>query len=392
MGQSFSFIREELKELKLQNLFREFKTVQSHPGEWVTVNDRKLLNLCSNNYLGLAGDPRIRKAAAAAMETYGFGATASRLVVGNYELYDQLEKETADFKGTEASLVFSSGYTANVGIIPSLVGREDIVISDKLNHASIIDGIVLSRAEHRRYRHRDMSALEKILKDSGKYRRKLIVTDTVFSMDGDLAPLKEIAELKDRYGALLMVDEAHGSGIFGSAGRGLVEADGVTEAVDINMGTFSKAFGGSGAYVAGTKTLIEYLRNKCRSIIYTTGLPPAVIGGLLEALRIVREEPCRREGLLAKAALFRKALEQKGFNILDSESQIIPIIVGSAQKAVEFSQGLLEENLLVSAIRPPTVPINTARLRVTLMATHKDEELELALNKLELMGQQLGVI
>lgn len=392
MGQSFSFIREELKELKLQNLFREFKTVQSHPGEWVTVNDRKLLNLCSNNYLGLAGDPRIRKAAAAAMETYGFGATASRLVVGNYELYDQLERETADFKGTEASLVFSSGYTANVGIIPSLVGREDIVISDKLNHASIIDGIVLSRAEHRRYRHRDMSALEKILKDSGKYRRKLIVTDTVFSMDGDLAPLKEIAELKDRYGALLMVDEAHGSGIFGSAGRGLVEADGVTEAVDINMGTFSKAFGGSGAYVAGTKTLIEYLRNKCRSIIYTTGLPPAVIGGLLEALRIVREEPCRREGLLAKAALFRKALEQKGFNILDSESQIIPIIVGSAQKAVEFSQGLLEENLLVSAIRPPTVPINTARLRVTLMATHKDEELELALNKLELMGQQLGVI
>ncbi|PHJ38220.1 hypothetical protein P378_10335 [Desulforamulus profundi] len=238
MGNSnINFLAEELLEIQEKGLFRQFKTIQSHSGEWITLGGNKLLNLCSNNYLGLANDPRVKEAAAAALEVYGFGATASRLIVGNYELYDQLEKEIALFKGTEGALVFNSGYAANLGVIPVLVGREDIVISDKLNHASIVDGIILSRAEHRRYKHRDLVSLENILKNCGMYRRKLIITDTVFSMDGDLAPLKEIVQLKEQYGALLMVDEAHGGGVFGSSGRGLAEAAGVSEAIDINMGT-----------------------------------------------------------------------------------------------------------------------------------------------------------
>ncbi|MCL5781732.1 MAG: 8-amino-7-oxononanoate synthase [Firmicutes bacterium] len=393
MGNSnINYLAEELLEIQEKGLFRQFKTIQSHSGEWITLGGNKLLNLCSNNYLGLANDPRVKEAAAAALEVYGFGATASRLVVGNYELYDQLEKEIALFKGTEGALVFNSGYAANLGVIPVLVGREDIVISDKLNHASIVDGIILSRAEHRRYKHRDLVSLENILKNCGMYRRKLIITDTVFSMDGDLAPLKEIVQLKEQYGALLMVDEAHGGGVFGSSGRGLAEAAGVSEAIDINMGTLSKAFGGAGAYVAGSRVLIDYLRNKSRTLIYTTALPPAVIGGILAALRIIRDEPWRRERVLTKAAILRKALKEKGFNTLDSQSQIIPILIGPVQKTLEFSHRLYEENLLVSAIRPPTVPVNTARLRVTLMATVRDDDLEMALTKLVQVGRQLRII
>lgn len=392
LGDGLDFLEEELREIKAKGLYREFKTIRANPGEWVVIGEKKLLNLCSNNYLGLAGDPGVKQAAAAALEAYGFGATASRLVAGNYELYDRLEKEIAGFKGTEAALVFNSGYTANLGVISTLVGRGDIIVSDRLNHASIIDGIILSGAEHRRYKHRDVDYLEKNLKNSGGYRRKLIVTDTVFSMDGELAPLKEIVELKEKYGAVLMIDEAHGGGVFGASGKGLAEADGVSGAVDINMGTFSKAFGGAGAYVAGSKALIEYLRNKCRSLIYTTGLPPTVIGGLLEALRIVREEPWRRERLLVKAAGFRKALREKGFNTLDSESQIIPIVTGSTLQTLEFSRRLFDRNLLLTAIRPPTVPVNTARLRVTLMATHSDDDLAMALEKLVETGREIGVI
>lgn len=385
-------MEEELRELKAKKLFRQFKTTQSPSEEWVVIDGKKLLNLSSNNYLGLANDLRVKIGAMKALETYGFGATASRLVVGNYELYDQLEKEIASFKGTEDALVFNSGYTANLGVIPALVGREDVVISDKLNHASIVDGILLSRAEHRRFRHKDMASLEKILQKCDSFRRKLIITDSVFSMDGDLAPLKEIIRLKEKYGSLLMIDEAHGSGIFGAHGKGLAEMLGVSEAVDINMGTLSKALGGAGAYIAGSKVLVDYLRNKCRSLIYTTALPPVIIGGLLAALKIVSVEPWRREKLLAKATYLRKKLKQRGFDTLDSESQIIPILIGSISKTLEFSQKLNEDNLLVTAIRPPTVPVNTARLRVSLMSTHQHEDIEMALDKLTKIGRELKII
>lgn len=392
MGHGLSSLEKELSELREKGLYREFRTVRSHPGEWVTIDNKRLLNLSSNNYLALAGDLRIKRAAAAALEDCGFGATASRLVVGNYELYNRLEKEIADFKGTEAALVFNSGYAANLGIIQALIGRGDMVVSDRLNHASIIDGIVLSRAEHRRYKHRDMASLEKILKTSGAFRRKLIITDSIFSMDGDLAPLKEIAQLKHKYGALLMLDEAHGCGVFGDKGRGLAEAAGVSGAVDIHMGTFSKAFGGMGAYAAGTGTLIEYLRNKSRSLIYTTALPPVVVGGLLEALRIIREESWRRENLLAKAEKLRNALRQQGFDTLHSQSQIIPVVIGSARKTLEFSLRLFARSIFAPAVRPPTVPADTARIRLALMATHSDDDLETALQKMAQTGYELGVI
>ena len=392
VGGCLSFLEEELQQLKKTELFRQFKTIQSHPGEWVTLGGKKALNLSSNNYLGLAWDSRVKAAAAKALESYGFGATASRFVVGNYELYNQLEKEVAIFKAAEGALVFNSGYSANLGVIPALVGRGDVVISDKLNHASIVDGIILSRADHQRYKHRDMASLEKVLKSCGKYRRKLLVTDTVFSMDGDLAPMKEITALKEQYGAILMIDEAHGGGVFGAEGKGLAEFAGVSKAVDINMGTFSKAFGGLGAYVSGNKLLIDYLRNKSRSLIFSTALPPAVIGGLLEALKIVRSEPWRGQALLVKAENLRKVLQEKGFDTLDSKSQIIPIVVGAASKALEFSQRLLEEGLLITAIRPPSVPVNTARLRIALMATHQEQDLELAVEKLVRVGRELAVI
>lgn len=392
MNSGLDFLAEELEALKEKDLFRQFKTVESPSEEWVVINGKKLLNLCSNNYLGLANHPQVVKASIDALTSWGFGASASRLVVGNFELYDQLERELSLFKGTEGALVFSSGYTANLGIIPALVGRQDVVISDKLNHASIVDGILLSRAQHLRFKHRDMNSLEKVLQKCDTYRRKLIVTDSVFSMDGDLAPLPEIVRLKEEYGALLMLDEAHGSAIFGLNGKGLAEQMGVSEAVDINVGTLSKAFGGVGAYVAGRKILIDYLRNKCRSLIYTTALPPAVIGGLLSVLKLIREEAWRREKLLAKANFFREQLQLRGFETLDSQSQIIPVIIKSNAKALEFSKRLYEENILVSAIRPPTVPINTARLRITLMSSHQDDDLKMALAKLTKIGRALKII
>lgn len=392
MDNTFDFIKDELEELKAKELFRSLRTVQSYPSEWITIDGVNLLNLSSNNYLGLAGDCRVKKAAAAALEAYGLGATASRLVAGNYELYNQLEQEIAAFKGTEAALVFNSGYAANIGVIPALVGRQDVIISDRLNHASIIDGIILSRAERFRFDHRDMVSLEKILMNIDPGRKKLIVTDTVFSMDGDLAPLKEIVALKEKYGAILMLDEAHGGGIFGDTGKGLAEAAGVSDAVDINMGTLGKAFGGVGAYIAGKKILIDYLINKSRSLIYSTGLPPAVVGGLLESLKIVREEPWRRENFLKKADTFRRELKRNGFNVLDSESHIIPVVIGSSQKTVEFSKRLWAEKLYVAAIRPPTVPVNTARLRISLMATHKSEDLKMAMEKFVQIGHELQII
>jgi len=312
--------------------------------------------------------------------------------VGNYELYDQVEKDLARFKNTEAALIFNSGYTANLGIIPALVGRGDIIISDKINHASIIDGIRLSGAEFLRYKHTDMVDLERCLKKTEGYRRKLIITDSVFSMDGDLAPLPAIVELKEEYGAVLMIDEAHGSGIFGENGRGLAEFYGVADRVEITMGTLGKAFGCSGAYVTGRKVLIDYLRNKARSFIFTTGLPPSVLASVQAAVQVAQQENWRRKEVLAKAAWVRSDLTEAGFNLLNSQSQIIPILVGDNAATLEFSKRLFDVNILAMAVRPPTVPLNAARLRLTVMATHSNDELAGAVKHLKQIGRELGII
>lgn len=392
MEKFYSDLAIELEKLHEQHLFRELKSISGAPAEWVEIEGKKLLNLSSNNYLGIAGHPRLKAAAVQAVQQFGCGATASRLIVGNYEIYDQAEKDLASFKNTEAALIFNSGYTANIGIITALASRGDIIISDKINHASIIDGIRLSGADFLRYRHTDMADLERCLKKAEGKRRKLIITDSVFSMDGDLAPLLSIIELKEKYGAVLMIDEAHGSGIFGENGRGLAEFQGVSEQIDINMGTLGKAFGCFGAYAGGQKVLIDYLRNKARSFIFTTGLPPAVVASVRAAIQVVQEENWRRTELLEKAARVREQLAGAGFDLMNSESQIIPILVGDNATTLEFSKRLFDVNILAMAVRPPTVPLNAARLRLTVMATHSMEELAWAVEQIKLIGRELAII
>lgn len=384
-----SFLEEDLNDLEQKGLKRRLRLVSGSQGREIILDGKKVLNFCSNNYLGLADDPRLRQAAIRAMEQEGLGSGASRLVCGNMSSHQQLEQELADFKESERCLLFSSGYMANVGILSGLFGRDDIIFSDKLNHASIVDGIVLSRAECRRYPHVDMAALEDGLRGAEAYRRRLIVTDSVFSMDGDCAPLQTIVDLAGRYQAMVMVDEAHAFGVLGASGKGLVEHLGLDGKIDIQMGTFSKAAGGYGAYCCGTRPLIEYLINHARSFIYTTGLPPSLAAAALEAVRIIRDEPERRTRLLENAVYVRNALRAMGFDTLSSETPIIPVVVKDAGLAVDFSRRLWECGIFVPAIRPPTVPVNTSRLRVTVMATHTRGDLDFLLEQFQTAGRSL---
>ncbi len=365
----------ELEELGHKGLRRSLRTLSSSQSRECIVDGRKVLNFCSNNYLGLADDPRLVQAAVDAMAQYGLGSGASRLVCGNMSSHEEFEAAIAGLKKTESALLFNSGHAANTGIIPALFGRDDIIFSDKLNHASIIDGIVLSRAEFKRYAHADMQALEEGLKGAAGHKKKLIVTDSVFSMDGDVAPLKEIVALARRYGAQVMVDEAHGFGVLGKNGGGLVEELGLGADIDIQMGTLSKAAGCFGAYVCGSKALRDYLINHARSLIYTTSLPPAMAAAAQCSVGIITHEPERRAKLKVNADYLRAGLKAQGFDTLDSTTPIIPVLVKDADRAVGMSKHLLEQGVFVQAIRPPTVPVNTARLRITVMATHTEEDL-----------------
>ena len=385
------FLAETLNELQSKGLKRKLCLVEGSQGRKVTVDGKELLNFCSNNYLGLADDARLKKAAIDAINKEGVGSGASRLVCGNMTAHENLERRLAEFKGTEAALVFSTGYMANAGIISGLFGRGDVIFSDKLNHASIIDGILLSGAEMKRYPHSDMEALEDFLKKTASGGKKLIVTDSVFSMDGDVAPLKEIVGLAQKYEAMVMVDEAHALGVFGKKGKGLVEHLGLEGKIDIQMGTFSKAAGSFGAYVCGERALIEFLINKARSFIYTTGLPPAVCAASLAAVDIIENEPGRRQTLWENAEYLRENLVKTGFNTMNSQSPIIPILVKEPDAALEFSKRLFESGIFAQAIRPPTVPQNTSRLRVTVMATHTREDLDFALEKFRKIGKELNL-
>ncbi|MCM8779740.1 MAG: 8-amino-7-oxononanoate synthase [Candidatus Omnitrophica bacterium] len=382
-------LKEELENLETKGLKRSLSLLESNQAEEIIINGKDCLNLCSNNYLGLAGDPRLKEAAIKAIHEYGLGAASSRLVCGNNVLYQILEDKIAQFKGTEAALVFNSGYTANLGIIQSLAGDKDIVLSDKLNHASIIDGIILSQARFKRYPHKDLSILEADLRQSQDFRRRLIITDTVFSMDGDIAPLAEIVGLAQKYNAEVMVDEAHATGIFGDNGAGIVEHLNLKNAISIQMGTLSKAMGGLGAYVCADKATIDYFINKARSLIYTTSLPPAILAASIKAIEIIQQEPERRRVLLENAEFMRNGLNAIGLNTLDSQSPIIPVVLTDA---LEFSRRLFDEGIFCQAIRPPTVPQNSSRLRVTVMATHKKGQLEFALEKIKKVAKNLGVI
>ncbi|MED1488285.1 8-amino-7-oxononanoate synthase [Bacillus smithii] len=385
-------MKEELRHIEDKKQKRHLYSIDFLKNSYVLKDGRRLLNFSSNNYLGLAGDDRLIQASVRAAQQYGAGSTASRLMVGNYSLYEKVESELAKWKGTKAALIFNSGYTANVGIISALVGRHDIVFSDKWNHASIIDGTILSRAEMKRYQHQDLDHLESLLKKAPVHKKKLIVTDSVFSMDGDIAPLKGLVELKEKYGAILMVDEAHSSGIYGERGEGLLHLLGIEQQVDVQMGTFSKALGSFGAYVTGKQWIIDYFINKVRSFIFTTALPPAALGSILAAISIVQKETIRRKKLQENSYYFRKKLYEIGFDIGTSETQIVPIMIGSNELTVLFSKKLEEKGVAAIAIRPPTVPEGAARIRFSLMSTFTKEELDWTLEQVAAIGKELGVI
>jgi len=380
------FIEQELSRLKDAGLYRHMPLIQGPQEPKVKINGKDVILLCSNNYLGLANHPKVKEASISAIEKYGFGSGASRLVSGNMELHEELEQRIARFKDTEAALVFNSGYHANIGIIPALASRDNLIFSDKLNHASIVDACILSRARLIRYPHKDMDALEKLLKKNSPlttHHSPLIITDGIFSVDGDIAPLKELSELADKYKCMLMVDDAHATGVLGSKGKGTSEHFGIDNPNIIQMGTLGKALGCFGAYVAGSRKLIDYLINKARSFIYTTSLPPSVCAASIAAIDIIEDEPQLRQNLWDRIKFFRKGLKEAGLNTMQSETQIIPILIGEADVAVRISKDLMDKGVFVQAIRPPTVPEGTSRLRITLMATHSWDDLKYALETIE---------
>lgn len=386
-----NYIVEKLEKIKEKGLFRELRYIETAQSPSVKIEGKDFILLGSNNYLGLCDDHRLKKAAIDAVNEYGVGSGGSRLTTGSYDLHRELEKRISSFKGTEASLVFNTGYMANVGIIQAMCDRNWVIFCDKLNHASIIDGCRLSGAKLVRYKHCDMKDLsDKVSKYKGN--NNLIVTDGVFSMDGDIAPLPEIVKIAKEHSMMTMVDDAHAAGILGKSGSGTSSYFGLDNQIDITMGTLSKAVASEGAYAAGSKDLIDYLRNCARSFIYSTALSPATIAVSIKSLEIIEEDEERRVNLLKMSQWFQNELKAAGFNVMETKTPIIPIMVGAAEKAVEFNKSLLEEGIYIPAIRPPSVPEDTSRLRVSLMATHTKQDLEKALIKIKLIGKELNII
>ena len=387
-----TFLADALEEIKERDLYRQLRPISGVQSRRVQMEGHEVILLSSNNYLGLTDHPALRKAAVEALERYGCGAGASRSISGSMELHHALEERIAGFKGCEAALLFNTGYMANIGLLTTLVDDGDLIISDELNHASIVDGCRLSKASIQIYRHLNMEHLESLLKENQVKRRKLIVTDGIFSMDGDEAPLPEMIQLAKRYDALTMVDEAHAIGVFGPTGRGTLEHFQLSQEVDILMGTFGKALGCFGAYMAGKRSLIEFLINTGRVFLYTTALPPSVCACVLASLDLLDEEPERRERLWTNVHYLREGLNQLGFDTMKSQAHIIPVLIGEPKITMEMDRRLLEDKVFVQGIRPPTVPEGKCRLRVTVMATHTREDIDFALEKFEKVGKELGLI
>jgi len=375
-----------LAQRKKDGLLRVLKPADLRKDGKIYRNGAELFDFSSNDYLALSDHPKLKEASKRAVDSLGASASASRLLSGNLKIHHQLEDRVAEFKGKESALVFNSGYQANVGIISALYDRADAVFCDRLSHASIIDGVRQSGAKLFRFSHNDSDHLDSLLKkENPEFKNCLIVTETVFSMDGDKPPLKELVNIKDRYGCFLMADEAHATGIFGRNGTGVVEEQGLSDRIELIMGTFSKALGSFGAYLACSEKIKQYLINSCRSFIYSTALPPAVIAANIEALNVVRDEPFRRETLLANADYFRSRLQQEDFDVRGS-SQIVPLIVADSDKATRLSTQLQDSGYWVLPIRPPTVPQDQARLRFSLTYHHSRQVLEALADKVaELM-------
>ena len=395
-----AFIDDEVAALRERHLYRRLRVMSSAQGPIVSVDGRRLISLSSNDYLGLTHHPRLREAALAAVRDFGVGSGAVRTIAGTMTMHEALEAELAAFKGTPAVLTFQSGFTANTGVIPTIAGETDLIVSDALNHASIIDGMRLSKAPREIYPHGDVAALREILRvarekgrpGGGPYRLILVVTDGVFSMDGEIAPLPDVIEAAEAYGAAVMVDDAHASGVLGRNGRGTVDHFGLHGRVAIQVGTLSKAVGALGGYVAGSVALREILTQRARPFLFSTSHPPAVVAACREAIRVMEEEPELQERLWANTRRFKAELTRLGFDTGRSETPITPVMMGDPDVAGRFSDRLFAEGVFAQPVVFPTVAIDKARLRTIVTAAHSDEQLDAALSAFDRVGRELGLV
>lgn len=388
----FEYLQNELEEMKDQGTFRELIPLESAQGSRVTIKGKDVIQLSSNNYLGLTSHPRLKEAAEEAVRDYGVGTGSVRTIAGTLSMHEEYERKLAKFKHTEAALVFQSGFTTNQGVLSSMLNEEDVVISDELNHASIIDGIRLTKAARKIYKHVDMQSLEDKLKESSDYRTRLVVTDGVFSMDGNIAPLPEIVELAEKYNALIMVDDAHASGVLGENGRGTVNHFGLDGRVHIQVGTLSKAIGVLGGYVATSQTLKEYLIHKGRPFLFSTSHPPAVTAACDAAIDVLLEEPQLIEKLWDNTKFFKDGLKEMGFDTGISETPVTPVMIGDDALTHKFSDELFNEGVFAQGIVFPTVPKGKGRIRTIVTAEHSKEELQEALDAFGRAGKTLGLL
>ncbi|NLY44767.1 MAG: glycine C-acetyltransferase [Tissierella sp.] len=388
-----TFLKEKIQELKDQGVFRKLPVLYSPNEAEIILDGKKVINLSSNNYLGFSNHPRLKKASIEAIEKYGAGAGAVRTIVGNMGIHEELEELLAKFKREEAAFIYQSGFNCNAGTIQAITEAGDIIISDELNHASIIDGARLSKADKAIYKHSDMNSLEEVLKKNREqYKNILIITDGVFSMDGDIAKLPEIVELAEKYQAMTYVDDAHGSGVLGESGRGIVDHFDLHGRVDFSMGTLSKAIGAIGGYVAGSQTMYDWLNHRARPVLFSTSLPPGTIGAIIEAIKMLMESTKYTNRLWDNSRYFKEKLGKLGFNTGKSETPITPVIIGEEAKAMEFSRRLLNHNVFVSAIVFPTVPKGTGRVRCMVTADHTKEQLDIAVEAFKKVGNEMGIL
>ena len=386
------FLDEAMGQIRTEGLYRSLRVLDGEQAHRARFDGKDVINLSSNNYLGLTTHPKLREAALRAVESLGVGSGSVRTIAGTMDLHMELERRIAVFKKTEASVVFQSGFAANAGTVSAILGKEDLILSDELNHASIIDGARLSRATIKVFPHRDVAALTRLLEETSGIKRRLVITDGVFSMDGDIAPMREITAAARAHGAIMMVDDAHASGVVGRAGRGTVDHFDLHGQVDIQVGTLSKAIGVLGGYVCGSKTLIEYLYHRARPFLFSTSHPPAVAAACLAAFDVLESEPERIERLWSNTKRFKDGLQRLGFDTGISETPITPIMVGDADLAMKFSDRLFEKGVFAQGIGYPTVAKGRARLRTIVTATHTEEELDRALHILGDVGRSLGVL
>lgn len=392
MSDKLTWIDEELTNLKETGFYNKIRTMDSPQGPSVIVDGKRVLNFCANNYLGLANHPRVVEAAIDAMKKYGIGPGAVRSIAGTMSLHVELERRMAAFKRVEAAITFQSGFTANGATIPALVGKEDAIFSDELNHASIIDGSRLSGAKIHRFKHADPADLDRVIQEAqGSYRRGLMITDGVFSMDGDLAPLDKLVEVSDKYGLMTMVDDAHGEGVMGEGGRGIVDHFKLHGKIDIELGTFSKAFGVVGGVVAGNARIIEWLRQRGRPFLFSSAVTVPDIAACIAAVDLLEESTDLVDRLWKNARYFQEEMRKLGFDTGLTQTPITPVMLGDVQLAREFSRQLFEEGIFAMALGFPTVPIGKARIRVMISAAHSQDDLEQALEAFDRVGKRLGV-